>query len=63
MMAESPIEYKYSSARFYETGIDEFGFFTHIGDRIQSQLVTPVLHSNVCLWGHKQRRISNIIKC
>ncbi|HSZ26133.1 MAG TPA: hypothetical protein VK766_10455 [Cytophagaceae bacterium] len=34
MLAKSPIEYKYSSARFYETGIDEFGFLTHIGDRI-----------------------------
>ncbi len=34
MLADSPIEYKYSSARFYETGIDEFGILTHIGDRI-----------------------------
>jgi putative transposase len=24
-----PEEYKYSSARFYETGDDEFGFLTH----------------------------------
>jgi hypothetical protein len=34
MLANSPIEYKYSSAKFYETGIDDFGFLTHIGDRI-----------------------------
>jgi putative transposase len=34
MLVNSPIEYKYSSARFYETGIDEFGFLTHIGDRL-----------------------------
>ncbi len=24
-----PEEYKYSSAKFYETGVDEFGFLTH----------------------------------
>jgi putative transposase len=24
-----PEEYKYSSAKFYETGVDEFGFATH----------------------------------
>ena len=24
-----PEEYKYSSAKFYETGVDEFGFVTH----------------------------------
>ncbi|MEO6455325.1 MAG: hypothetical protein ABIN97_14690 [Ginsengibacter sp.] len=24
-----PEEYKYSSAKFYETGMDEFGFLTH----------------------------------
>jgi len=24
-----PEEYKYSSAKFYERGIDEFGFLTH----------------------------------
>ncbi len=34
MLADSPIDYKYSSAKFYETGIDEFGFLTHIGNRI-----------------------------
>lgn len=34
MLAESPLAYKYSSARFYEFGNDEFEFLTHIGDRI-----------------------------
>ncbi|MEQ9101183.1 MAG: transposase [Imperialibacter sp.] len=33
-LAERPEDYKYSSARFYETGIDEFGILTHIGERI-----------------------------
>lgn len=28
-LASDPLVYKYSSARFCETGIDEFGFFTH----------------------------------
>ena len=28
-LAKSPEEYKYSSARFYETGYDEFGLLTH----------------------------------
>ena len=28
-LAELPEEYKYSSARFYEDGVDEFGFLTH----------------------------------
>ena len=28
-LAESPQDYKYSSARFYEEGKDEFGFLTH----------------------------------
>jgi putative transposase len=28
-LAESPYEYKYSSAKFYETGIEEFGFLQH----------------------------------
>jgi REP element-mobilizing transposase RayT len=27
-----PEEYKYSSARFYETGVDNWGFLTHIAD-------------------------------
>ncbi len=33
-LAEAPEDYKYSSASFYETGIDEFGILTHICDRI-----------------------------
>lgn len=28
-LADLPENYKYSSARFYETGIDEFGWLTH----------------------------------
>lgn len=34
MLSDSPVDYKYSSAKFYETGIDEFGFLTHIQERI-----------------------------
>ena len=34
MLAKSPIHYKYSSANFYETGFDEFGFMSHIRDRL-----------------------------
>ncbi|WKV12738.1 transposase [Marivirga harenae] len=34
MLAESPLEYKYTSARFYENGIDEFNVLNHIGDVI-----------------------------
>ncbi|WP_246343618.1 transposase [Adhaeribacter radiodurans] len=34
LLAASPLEYKYSSASFYETGVDEFGFLTHIGERL-----------------------------
>jgi REP element-mobilizing transposase RayT len=34
MLAESPVDYKYSSASFYETGIDEFNFVNHIGEVI-----------------------------
>jgi len=26
---QHPEDYKYSSAKFYETGIDEFGLLTH----------------------------------
>ncbi len=33
MLADSPIEYDYSSAKFYEDGIDNFGFLTHIGEK------------------------------
>ncbi len=31
-LSVTPEEYKYSSARFYETGIDDFGFLTHFRD-------------------------------
>lgn len=34
MLANSPVDYKYSSFEFYETGIDPFGMLTHIGERI-----------------------------
>ena len=31
-LSERPEDYKYSSARFYETGIDDWGFLTHYND-------------------------------
>jgi REP element-mobilizing transposase RayT len=31
-LAEYPAAYWFSSASFYETGVDEFGILTHIGD-------------------------------
>ena len=34
MLADSPIDYPYSSASFYESGVDSFGMLTHIGERI-----------------------------
>ncbi|WPP49850.1 transposase [Catalinimonas niigatensis] len=34
MLADSPQEYCYSSARFYATGIDDFEMLTHIGERM-----------------------------
>jgi len=34
MLSGSPIDYKYSSARFYETWVDEFGLIKHIGERL-----------------------------
>ena len=34
-LAESEIEYFYSSARFYETGIDEFGFLNNIFNELE----------------------------
>lgn len=34
MLSNSPLDYHYSSARFYAEGLDEFGFLTHIGQRI-----------------------------
>ncbi len=33
-LCELPNEYKFSSARFYETGIDEWGFLVHYQDKI-----------------------------
>lgn len=32
-LAKDPVDYQWSSARFYEEGVDEFGFFTHYMDR------------------------------
>ncbi len=34
MLAESPEDYRYSSASFYHTGTSEFQFLCHIGDRL-----------------------------
>lgn len=34
MLADSPIDYKYSSAKFYEDGFDDFDFLYHIGEKI-----------------------------
>lgn len=31
-LEQLPEDYKYSSAKFYETGIDEFGLLTHYRD-------------------------------
>ena len=31
-LADKPSSYKYSSAKFYETGIDEFGFLKHYSE-------------------------------
>lgn len=32
-LVNDPVNYKYSSARYYETGLDEFGILTHYMDR------------------------------
>ena len=32
-LVSDPVNYKYSSARFYETGVDEFNILTHYMDR------------------------------
>ena len=32
-LAERPEHYFWSSARFYDTGVDEFGFLTHYMER------------------------------
>ncbi len=34
MLSANPIEYKFSSAKFYETGLDEFDLLTHVGERL-----------------------------
>ncbi len=31
-LCKEPADYYYSSAKFYETGIDDFGFLKHIGE-------------------------------
>ena len=31
-LCTNPVDYYYSSAKYYETGIDDFGFLTHIMD-------------------------------
>lgn len=31
-LSESPSEYRFSSARFYETGLDEYGFLSHLSE-------------------------------
>ncbi len=33
-LADMPEHYKWSSAKFYETGVDDFGFLTHFMERI-----------------------------
>lgn len=33
-LVDRPEDYKWSSSRFYETGIDEFGFLTHYMERV-----------------------------
>lgn len=33
-LAKSPLDYRFSSYSFYETGIDPFNILTHIGNRI-----------------------------
>ena len=34
MLSPSPVDYRYSSAGFYETGRDEFDFLIHIDERL-----------------------------
>ncbi len=34
LLAKSPLDYKYSYASFYKTGVDELRFLTHIGERL-----------------------------
>jgi putative transposase len=33
-LCKEPADYYYSSAKFYDTGVDDFGFLKHIGDVI-----------------------------
>ncbi len=33
-LAKRPEDYYWSSAKFYETGVDNFGFITHYAERI-----------------------------
>ena len=35
-LSSEPATYEYSSAKFYEAGIDKFDILTHIGERIRS---------------------------
>jgi REP element-mobilizing transposase RayT len=34
MLSNDPLDYPFSSYNFYETGMDNFGFLSHIGERI-----------------------------
>lgn len=34
MLSNNPLDYPYSSYKFYETDVDNFGFLSHIGDRL-----------------------------
>jgi len=29
-LADNPVDYFYSSAKYYETGMDDFGFLNHV---------------------------------
>ena len=32
LLADCPADYYYSSAKFYEEGVDDFGFVTHLSE-------------------------------
>jgi REP element-mobilizing transposase RayT len=34
MLSNDPVDYPYSSYKFYETGMDDFSFLSHIGERL-----------------------------
>ncbi|WPR76179.1 transposase [Algoriphagus sp. NG3] len=34
MLSHDPVSYPYSSFEYYESGVDKFGFLSHIGDRL-----------------------------